>query len=491
MKQIFYSLLIAATNGDNSGCWKEIPNAIVESIKGSSGFTVDCPTTGGPLAASMVVTRHKRPFRPGHHPMPISLIQRSAPVSFRDPPLQVCMQASDSATEDASPGFVDIKLSSQYVIRGAAIYDGATGGYATPSQFTLNMRSQDDQTTGVSEWYSSLMDQDSGAPWTPIISGVMDEFGIDLAGSYVKIFPKSTTASKSLSGSGFGIKLMGCPVDQTSVISFRFKSSKKSIIQRFGHISSFINDLTNYVCLMTRLSSSPSPCPRLVYADLQEQSAPNPDFTPSTAIQPDTIPTVEVFFRILPSDPYTCNDCRSAQVIQSDLQTDLLSPTSYGSNILKSIDVWIEDPDPYTCYAKTCPEGSLCVDGVCVTPLEIWAQKAAGQQLEEKIPFTSSDDIDKLLNTPMLQVIPGVDTSRGMIVFSNTVAPAGSASTPAITKSASESITGDDSGESFLQRFMIPIIVVSTFTAIIIGLIIWKFFNRTQSGSQPATSGGI
>jgi hypothetical protein len=318
------------------------------------------------------------------------------------------------------------------------------------------------------------------------MTGIMSELEVDLSGSFVKVFPK-TPVTVEAGSLGFGIKLMGCPVSDTAVISFRFKSSKKSIIGRFGRISSFITDMTNYVCVMTSLSSSPSPCSRIVFADLEEQESPNPDYSASSSFQPKTIPTIEIFFRILPGDPFSCSDCRSPKTIQKDLESLLEQADSYGSNILRAIDVWIEDPDPYTCYSKICPEGSLCVDGVCVTPLELLAQQAAGQQLDSPVSLKSASDIDRILNLTPLQVIPGVDQTRGIIVFSKSRAATSSGVNPRVSAAESSTTTISDL-PSFWQRFMIPILVVSAFTLIIIGLIAWKAYSRTSHAGTAAGS---
>jgi hypothetical protein len=49
--------------------------------------------------------------------------------------------------------------------------------------------------------------------------------------------------------------------------------------------------------------------------------------------------------------------------------------------------------------------------------------------MNKQIKFSNTASIDALLNVPPLQVIAGADQSKGIIVFSNTVAPSGSALT--------------------------------------------------------------
>jgi len=490
---------------ESDGCWKQIPNAAIVSVQGSSGYSVTCtpvatPTTAASAAvvsdaASTPLTavevgdfkdrrrvRHRGPLRV-HHPQG-SLIQDSASDTTL---YQVCLTPSDSApTGSMSAQF---QLTSQYIVRGAAIYDPSTPSALTPSGFTLNTQST---STSDSVWYSSITDQDSGNPWSTLPVDVSNMFNRDMSGQYINVFPKLFSASSSSpapTSTAFGISFMGCTVEQTALVSFRFQSSKNAIASRFGLVSTFISDLTNYVCLMSGFVTSAGPCSRIVYADMEESTSPNPDLTADTPFQPQTVTTLEVFFRILPPNIYACTDCRSAQNVQTSLETDLQNPSSKNAQILQAIDAWIADPDPFMCHSKTCPAGYLCVDGVCLTAMDVLNKEATSLSVDSATLFQNSTTMDQILNLSPLQVITGVDQSQGRIVFSNNPPAAGTIA-GTVSSAAAESTSSTTDDESFVQRFMIPIIVVSVFTLAILGILGWKAYTRMQQGGSTGTSGG-
>jgi len=149
IKLLILEIILSFVAGvDSNGCWNEIPNTAVESITGSTGFTVECTTTTIPETspASHMMTHVKEsPRRIGRGPFrqfPIS--RESSFLEGLSEPVQVCIQSTSGSLDDSTPGYVDIKLFSQYVIRGAAIYDSSQAGYVTPSSFTMNVRSGED-----------------------------------------------------------------------------------------------------------------------------------------------------------------------------------------------------------------------------------------------------------------------------------------------------------------------------------------------------------
>lgn len=496
---VLSSLSLAVFYDDADGCWKPIPTAAIVAVSGSSGYSAVCPRTntslvdvipdqtGGPMTALEVgdftkrsrIRRHRGPLRTRGSFIQASPAQQS--------PYSVCLTPSDSASADPGSMSVKFELSSQYVIRGAGVYDPTSSSASSlpPNGFTINTQSS---STSDTVWYSSLTDQDSALPWSTLPSGKANQFNDDMTGQFINVFPKlPSTANGPAKATAFGITFMGCTVDQTALISFRFQSSKNAIAARFGVVSAFITQLTNYVCLMSGFVTSPGPCPRIIFADMQEATAANPDLTADSPFQPATITTLEVFFRILPPQLYACENCRSAEVVQAMIQYDLKDAKSKNSKILQAIDSWIADPDPYMCYGKTCPNGFLCVSGVCLTAMDVYTKETTNLDVDFAKLFHNSTLMDLILNLSPLQVIAGVDQSQGRIFFSNNPPAAGTVAGSAPSKASTEATVKSDD-ESFLHRFMIPIIAVSVFTLIILGILGWKAYSRMNQGSTSGVN---
>ena len=478
-----------ASISSDDGCYVPIRGVSVLSIQGSAGYSASCTTaetTVAPTEAPVETTeaseytealllhekRHSglhpfaRKLRTNRGPFQrhLSLLEREEAVD--DSVKTVCMTASEEADLGAVP-YAEFSLDAQYVIRGFAFTAGPAT-YYEPTSYTLNGRS--DQTAAVA-WYASQTDADSGTPWTSV-SGSVGPLDVDFSGVYFQIFPKSPTST--VSGTAFSVQLLGCAVSQTAMISFRFKSSKSAISARFGKLSTFVTSLTEHVCLMTKLTRTPQACGRIVFAELQETTEVN-SVDGGTPIQPSKVPNVEVYFRVLPPNLSTCTDCRDAATVQSNLLTDLSTSTSAGAALLRAIDTWIEDADPYMCYQKTCPSGSLCVSGVCATPSEIAVTEAEGTSMESK--FTSAADIDQILNLSPLNVIEGVDQTAGALSFSGTPKVAGTMQTDA---TAPATPTTSSSEESFIQRFFIPILAISIVAGLLLVLIGYRFWARSR-----------
>ena len=458
------SSALAALEAD--GCWKPIPASSISVVGGSDGYTVACP---GSDYYSLTAHDESGPFthlkrKPTHFH---SFLQ----TDKTDPSvINVCMTGSLSSQMTAV-GYAEVTLSGPFVIRGADFSPSPVASFNSPTAFTVNARAGP---ATDAEWYASQPDADSGTPWTKL-TGSTGSFDTDLAGQFVRIVPAVSTPSAS--GNGFGAKLYGCSVAETMLISFRFKSSRSAIVTRFGKLSLFIRHLTEHVCMITKFSPTPALCPRILFADLVEDTNSNP--APG-AIAPSVLPTVEVFFRVLPADPSSCTDCRSAENVQQQLVTALNTAGSSEAAVVQAIDVWIEDADPYTCYGKVCQEGSLCVNGVCVTPFDLVAQQS--MDASTPVQFLSGGSIDQILNLSPLNVIANVDQTAGILSFATTPVKAGAVQSVqgggSVALAAEAQPVSTSTESDFIKRFLIPIVAGSAAVLIILVLIGFKLYER-------------
>ena len=463
-------LLVAGAETD--GCWGQIRAAAITASYGSSGFTVNCP------AAPATAFFHKRE----------SHLKGSAPAFLqtettgRDPIQDFCLAGAPPSSGVTSEASVEMELDASYVIRGADFVASLDSTYSAPSAFKLDAREKRDDAVS---WYATQSDADSGAAWTKFRMGSTGHLDSDLTGAVVRI--ALTTTTTTADKNAFGVELYGCRATESSLISFRFKSSKAAIIARFSKLSSFLTHLTEHVCLVTELSSTAALCARIVYAGLTEGTEDNP-LAGSNSIAPAKLPYVEVAFRILPPGK-PCADCRDAATVKSMLQTALSSSQSSQSQVMKAIDVWIEDSDPYTCASKTCPSGTLCVYGQCVTAAEIAAQAISTS--DKDVEFTNSATLDQTLTLTPLSVIVGADTKTGVLSFASEAAQSGQVLTVtgAGSVTTATTVAPATTEDSMLSRFMVPIIVGSVVLAIIIGLIVWKVYQRKARAQQAAGSG--
>jgi hypothetical protein len=373
--------------------------------------------------------------------------------------------------------YAEITLADNFVIRGVDLT--VHSGLSSQNTFTLNAR---DAIKEDPEWYVSVSDLNSGAPWTSLSMGASLEFDTDVSGQYLRLVPMASAGS--VSGSGFDAQLFGCTADQTALISFKFSSSKQAIIKRFGQLSSFVDDLSSYVCQITSFTHAPSACARVVYADMTDGMSANPAAT-ADGIAPGQIPYVEIFYRILPPSS-DCSDCRSASTVQTQLSQALSVSTSSAFQLLQAIDQWIEDEDPYTCYNKQCPSGTLCVNGACVTPADLLAQE---QAKNPTVSFTSSSQLDRTLNLSPMQIIKGVDATGGQLTFSSAAVKPGSVLASSGGSSATlASQTSTTSTDSFFSRFLIPIVVVGSIALIILALLGYKLYHRQYLTDEQRAS---
>lgn len=450
-------------SGEIDGCRNSIRRASMVYVNGSPGYGIDCTSP----ASSLAFMRGGRSY---------SLIE-SRRV---DPVIDVCFQGSGSTSQLSTAPFVEVQLDSTYVIRGVDF--SALSSQSPPVSLAINARSTYDGSAG---WFVSQSDSNSGAAWTNLVVGPNQQLDTDLAGQYVRVMPNlPASASNSANGFGFGFELYGCSVAGTSLISFQFKSSRAAIIQKFNRIDAFLTQLTSYVCYITKFTTAPGSCSRILFAELSEGTTPN---TLSNGIGPSTIPTIEVTFRVLPPGP-SCVDCRTASTVQAQLSADLALRSTKSSQILRALDAWIEDSDPFSCYNKVCAAGTLCVNGACVTASEMEAITAANAQIDTQL--LSAAQIDQTLQLSPLSVISGADQSSGILTFLKAAVTPGtvlkassdtSSGSGAIgPKSSSSSPETPSSDESFLKRFLIPISVGSGVLLIIAGLIGWRFYKRSQ-----------
>jgi hypothetical protein len=460
-------ILLSSASTDSDGCWVAFPPSTVISVSGSNGYSVDCALVVP--ATSMMVSKQFRSNAPMQAFLETDKRHRSLSSD-----LEICLQASNSTDVSVSP-FAQFVLGGSYVVRGVAFSDSPVTGLATPVGYTVNIASTLGSADSV--WYVNQTDSDSSKTWSRLPAGVPTMFDTDLVGSVLKVFPVVATASATQNG--FGVTMYGCQVERTAIVSFKFQSSESAIKQRFNSISGFVSQLTSYVCVVTRLSSVPGPCSRILFADIVESSSSNPNVTAVTPFQPTTLPSLELFFRILPPNLKTCTDCRSAETVQSDLGAELSDLKSPGSRIMKAIDVWIQDSDPYTCYAKQCAAGTLCVNGVCVTPSDLAAQQATAVSLESDISFADTS-FDSILNMSPLDVIDGVDQTQGLIRFAATAPPAGKVHVMNGAVLETTPAPSTTSEESPIQRFFIPICVLGGVILVVSILLGWRMYKRSQ-----------
>ncbi len=462
--QLLLVLLSSSINlarSDSDGCWTAFTPVIVQTVQGSTGYSVVCSASSAD-SASFAVSHKGRPFRV-HHSF-LETDKRSSTDQF-----DICFAASDSASSSDAV-YAQFSLSGQYVIRGAVFADSPIASLATPESYSFNVLPSASSTS--SKWYVSQKDADSASSWSLLVGGsVTNRFDSDVVAKTIKIFPSFSTASAD--SNGFGVSFYGCPVENTALVSFKFQSSKSAITARFGTVSGFITQLTQYVCLVAKLVPTPTTCAQMVYADMVESSSANPNATSSLPLQPTSLPSLEVFYRVLPPNASTCTDCRVPDVIQSDLVTELNNPVSAGSAIMNAIDVWIQDSDPYTCYAKQCAAGTLCVNGVCVTPGELAATQATQISLQSAVNF-SNTNFDSILNLAPLSVIEGIDQTAGLITFASTATPVGNVAIGDSSAATAAPSTTSDSSPT--KRFFIPIVVVSSVAAVIIALLAWRMY---------------
>lgn len=469
---IFISSLAVLAN--DSGCTDPIMGASFVSMTGSQGYGVACTSAPTTVITQKMFREHKKrgPFR-------VSFLDRQGHLSLHrdvlnvtDSLQSVCLSASAVASS-SDVAYVEFSLDSQYVVQGMTFGSNSKDSFYHPSGYTVNSKSGPQ--SPIVNWYASLVNADSGTPWTTLSADATNgPFDTDFSGQTFRIFPKVATAT--IGGNSFTVQFLGCPVEQTAMVSFRFKASISSITDRFGKFSTFINDLTEQVCVMTRLSSVPELCPQIVYASVVELESSAASVSNSTTqFVPITVPNVEVFFRILPPKLSTCTDCRDAQTIQTNLQTDLATSASPGAALLRAIDTWIEDSEPYLCYQKTCPSSTLCVSGVCVSPSDLAASQAAEDT--QISTFGSAAQFDQILNLSPMAVIDGADQTAGQLVFTGVPVAAGAVHTTEANQNTAAPAT--TSTDDFISRFFIPLIVIASLGGLILILIAWKMWNRS------------
>lgn len=460
---------VFAAAQEDDGCWEPIRAASVASAYGSSGFSVQCPSSSG----TSFLNKRDGSMKLGRSHSSFLETERAS----RDPILDFCLLGSASASAMTSEAHVELQLDGAYVVRGADFVPSLTSTYSAPSFFKIDARASAD---APMTWFASQSDADSGTAWTKFAMGSSGRLDSDVSGAVIRIGPVVTTESSN--NNAFGVELFGCTVASTSLMSFRFKSSRSAIVTRFGKMSSFLSHLTEHVCFVAKLSSSPALCSRIVFVETKEGSDPNP-VASASSIAPNSLPYVEITFRILPAGP-ACSDCRSAETVRAQLQTQLALPTSVEAKTMKAIDLWIEDSDPYTCASKTCPSGTLCVYGRCVTAAEIIAEEA--EKDDKDISFSTT--IDATLNLSPLNVISGADINSGILTFSKSAPAPGAvlavSAGGAVSAAAAVEVK---TNQSIVHRFLIPIIACSAVAAIILGLLGFKWYQRRSRGVELAS----
>ena len=463
-------LVLPLAAAEKDGCWAPIPASSVISVGGSPGYMVGCSSESGPL--SFVRGREKFKHRRGRS----SFLQQDGGED--DQLIQVCFTGSGSSSTMTQMAYAEVTLSEDFVVRGV---DFTASSVA--NKFTVNSRNSQSEDP---EWFVSISDSDSGAPWTKISVGSTSQFDSDFSGQYVRLVP-ALSAGETASGTSFQAELFGCSSSHTALVSFKFSSSKSAIITRFGKMSSFITELAQYVCQITKFTKRPATCPRVLYADIADGVNPNPA---SDGIAPAQLPFVEVYFRILPpaSD---CSDCRDATSVQIQLSKELSDTSSNAYKMLQAIDQWIEDEDPYTCFNKQCPSGTLCVNGACVTPMDLMTQQQALSSRLGETQFASPAQLDLTLQLSPLEVIQGVDASAGKLSFSSKPILPGSVLTArgstGLTPAASPA-PSTTSIDSFISRFFIPIVVLGSITLLILALIGYKVYRRQYLTEEQRAS---
>lgn len=490
----FISLLHQAISYSLNSCEEPILFSDYVSITGPTGASARCSSPPNSMISMENLPKRKTNDDYSDHMVPYrrplrrtqrahltsSLVQDQHRSTQGGIWIDICLptNASSSATAQSSrlSTYAAIQLSTEYVIQLIGVWDQNHFTIQVYDRFAFNT-----QSTKRSEinWYSTLEDRfDQHRTWSLFYKGASQRLKQSFPATYLNIFPMMGEYPKGTGTlTNFTIKLYGCKAETTSVMSLEFKTSKNAISSRFGSISTFVEQMIKFVCLMAGLDDTPDSGRRVQFADLQENTAPNPAWTHANSrFEPTTLTSIIVSFRIMPTrGNYCTTDCRSAQVVKSTLLSDFGNPNSNNSNILQAIDKWIIDPDAYMCKNAKCPTGYSCVIGVCLTDLAGVKTPPSNLGINFTNPFLNSTLIDTVLNLSPLQVIAGVDQSQGRIIFSNHPPEAGSLPGIQISKAYTEATNED---ESFHHRFMIPIAVVSSFTLIILGILSWKAYSR-------------
>jgi hypothetical protein len=461
MRAIVFPVLAGLASGSEpDGCRDPIRRASTVYVTGSPGYTVDCPA----LAASYSQMSYASP-RQGH------VFQSLLQSKRVDPIFDICFSGSESASQLTTAPYVEVNLDGAYVIRGLDFSTlSGRSGIRTPASLSFNARRTD---SGQSSWFVSQTDADSGSAWSALAVGPHQLLDSDIAGQFLRVFPKLTASDTAANNYGFGFELYGCSASSTASVSFQFKTSQTAVVQQFSKLSIFVGQLSQFVCLVTKFVTAPGSCSRIVYAGIKSGSVANP----LSGVGPSTLPTIEVTYRILPPSS-RCTDCRTAAVVQAQLASDLGDPNSRASSIMKALETWIEDPNPYTCYNKICSDGTLCINGVCVKPADLEGQAAA--QLAVQAQITSGSQIDNTLQLSPLNVISEADQTTGILTFNKTPVKAGTVLTNAGQTTATTVAPSSTNEETFLQRFLIPISVAGGVVVAIGGILAWKAYSRSH-----------
>ena len=462
--------IVCRAQSELDGCQAEIPKSAIIYRSGSAGYSVDCSAVAPTPTTAFT-------FKGSGRRMFASLLQtegaadQSSSLCFSGPGTNEGLTTAASAT---------LKLNGVHVIRGVKIDEIANN--KKPSSVRLGSR---DTENSPLEYYVSNSDEASSASWSNLPLGNTVSFEKDVAGEFVQLFPAIPPEATSANGYGFAVTFTGCQASLTASVSFEFETSKTAIVRQFKTVSAFTDKLSEFICNMVGFTSRPDKCARVLFAGIREFSKQNPV---AGQLAPTSIPMIEVFFRILPPSS-SCVACDSAGTVQVKLQDALKDPKSTQSLTIHALATWIQDADPYTCYNKICDDGSLCFNGACIATSNLQSQSAA--QLAIVSTLTTGTNIDSILTLQPLNVISTADQISGVLTFSKTPAPPGQLPNNnnnikngpvGGTVTTQTPVTTND--QTFLQRFLIPISVAGGVALVIVGLIGFKMYKRSQLAAE-------
>lgn len=456
----FLSFVLARA-AETDGCGSVIAKSAISYLTPSTGYSVTCSSS---TQTSFALKKHRHTFE--------SLLETEKAT---DETTNVCFTASES-TSDLAP-YVQANLVASYVIRGIDLIDitSLSSGLTKPASVKLGAMPSSSDTPDL---YASKSDLSSGMTWSNLAVNGHQDFDVDVSGQYLRLFPKIADSATSATGYSLGFILYGCEASLTALVSFEFKTSENAVIRQFAKLSVFIDKLTEFVCYIAGFTTSPASCPRILFADIEEDQ-----LSVSTGgVGPSQLPIIRMKYRILPPGS-NCVDCRPASVVQSKLAADLQDSSSKARSILTAVETWIEDPDPYACYNKVCADGTLCFNGVCVSAANLEAQAAAQIAVTKELKSGSSIDNELKKLTP-LDVIADADQTSGILTFAKTPIAPGTVltvnkETGQVAPQSADSAPVTTSSDSFLQRFLIPISVAGGVAVIILGLLGYKMYTRS------------
>jgi hypothetical protein len=225
---------------------------------------------------------------------------------------------------DRGSNSFSILAKSDYILRRIEL-PGASGMSVRLSAFNGN----------ETQWYISPVKRDVNAQWSTI---PVNGDGVVEISPDVFAFSNLTVWINSTDPITLHPALYGCRADTTQTVDYMFNSSARAVGQTFGALA-FLEKI-----IVSILSSSGGMDPKRVTLRYAESNDPT-----VIIIRVTVLPTSET-------------ESPSVQSIVEYLSTNPMLLSA-----LKRVQELITDTTAYLCFDKICPEGSMCVNGKCVT----------------------------------------------------------------------------------------------------------------------------